>query len=65
MYSKGLTRCTIRAVVDNVPQLPYSKSDIFFDEEGEAYALIVVVEEEGQATATKLYLSNFKKVGIV
>lgn len=62
MFNSNLDKATIRAVRDNVVQKPYSKSEIFADDEG-AYVVINGTAEGEEIQYVKIYLSNFKRVG--
>ncbi|MCS0827400.1 hypothetical protein NX029_26150 [Cytobacillus firmus] len=60
MFAPNLDRVTIRAVRDGVALKPYSKSEVFADEQGAFLILVNPAEEEW--SYTKLYLDNFKRV---
>lgn len=61
MFNSGLDRVTVRAVVEGIPQLPYSKSEVFYDESG-AFFMINGGLEDDELSYVKFYLDNFKRV---
>lgn len=61
MFNSTLETVKIRAVVDGIPQRPYTKSEILSDEQG-AFFMLWSVQGEDELAYTKIYLDNFRRV---
>ena len=61
MFNSTLERVTVRAVVDDIPQKPYVKSDVLYDERG-AFFVVGGGLDSGEVAYSKLYLDKFKRV---